>query len=61
MDDPDDRQFIAEQCAATLVCVTVGSGAENFQVQVNGVSQNGVELGDWLITVERMPPSLKLC
>lgn len=55
MTDPIDRKYVAEQCAATLVCLTADSGEVCLQFQMNGVQQNGVDIGDWVVSVEHIP------
>lgn len=57
MNDPDDRKFVMQQCAATLVCIANDVGEGCLQVEICGASQNGVDLGDWVVTIEQIPPA----
>lgn len=55
LDDPEDMEYVVRNCAATLVAVAAGSERGSIVVQINGVSRQGVDIGDWLVSVERIP------
>lgn len=60
LDDPDDRQYLAEQYSASLVFIAASSGQRDMKVQINGVRKDNVMYGDWLVTVERVPPKKRM-
>lgn len=55
MNDPEDRKYVLQQSAATIVCLAIDSGEGCLQVQVLGVHLNGLDMGDWIVTAEHIP------
>lgn len=60
MNDPEDRKFVMRQCAATLVCLAAESDEGCLQIEMQGVEQRGIDLGNWVVTVECIPPAGRL-
>lgn len=43
----------AEECAAALICCAAESKQGCLQLMIHGVKINSIDLGDWVVTVER--------
>lgn len=53
-----DNKVFTQHCAAGLICMVADSGAENFRIQISGVTRKGREIGDWVIEVFRVPSGM---
>lgn len=58
LDDPEDREYVVKNCAATLVAIAADSKAGGIVVQVNDVTRQGIDYGTWLVSVERIPDGM---
>ena len=43
----------AEQCAVTMICYAKQLGLESFRLRIRGMTANSVDMGEWLISVDR--------
>lgn len=51
-DTNEEKREMAEKCAAVLACVVYNRGESCLELELFGLRQNGVELGDWRVTIE---------
>lgn len=47
-----EKTEMAEKCAAVLACVVYNRGESCLELELLGMRQNGVEIGDWRVIIE---------
>jgi len=48
----EEKRELAEKCAAILACVAYNRGESFLELELIGMRQGGVEVGDWRVIVE---------
>lgn len=56
----DDLLDYAQKCFAAVISLTTRMPDKHMDVHLKGVTVNKQNLGDWCITVDRVPSAAKL-
>jgi len=51
-DTTAEKKEMAEKCAAVLACLVYNRGESCLELELFGLKQNNIEIGDWRVIIE---------